>query len=160
MADFPNKPPTCVNLAIKKALKHLRLKENAIIQAPIQPSKNSLCGNCFENVRKFVAKHKEYEPVLGWDITTNTDGTVCEAEYHAIVKHRNSGEFIDITPSAVQSKTIWFVPDNLKYTFERIISMIYSGNWKCVPTQMYIHKTCDPNTKDYLKSITRSIVFV
>jgi len=109
--------PDSVKDYIVGFIKEKKLGEDPLF-LEIKPSKGSVSGECFENVKRYVALNGG-SIQYGWIIWEIPDMYV-ESEFHAVWKGKK-GEYLDITPTVDGEKNILFVPDPVrKYTGEPV----------------------------------------
>lgn len=84
--------------------------EGSPVLLPILPDEGSVPLDCFNNVRRRVARGGG-RIVLGWAIW-EWPGVYIEAEHHAVYQPEPAGKWIDLTPSQVPHlSTRLFLPD-------------------------------------------------
>lgn len=155
---FADRTPTKMNPSIVDSLKGLRLNEADILRVPVKPKPAYRARMCFVNCQAFLTEvGQDYEAVLGWDITTNSKGTLTELEYHCVVRNTRTGEMLDVTPHELDSKVIWFVPDRVfKWTLDGIIEAAKANTWTPVKNRMSYKKTSN-TVAQFLKMVCPNV---
>jgi hypothetical protein len=84
--------------------------EGSPVLLPILPDEDSVPLDCFDNVRRRVARDGG-RIVLGW-VIWEWPGVYIEAEHHAVYEPEPEGQWIDLTPPQVPHiSTRLFLPD-------------------------------------------------